>query len=106
MNITLHTDGSGYWSKVKRPVKITDIVLDDDRYGYGELMVYFDHSSWDNKVDGLIYTDKLFLKELKEYFASINLPNDIDYSEQGMQGKDYVSLDAGKDFVKAFRNKK
>lgn len=102
MNITLHTDGSGYWSNVKRQVMVTDIILDD----YDELKVYFAPSSWNTRVDGLIYTDNLFLKELKKYFASIGLPYDIDYSEQGMQGKDYVSLDAGKKFVKAFRNKK
>ena len=31
--------------------------------------------------------------------------NDVDYSEQGMQGDDYVSCDVGEEFLKAWGNK-
>lgn len=43
---------------------------------------------------GLIYTDKVFLKDIKNAFKSIGInPNKIGYSEQGMQGDTDVNLD-------------
>ena len=54
-------------------------------------------------IDGLIYTDKDFIAELRMFLAQHGLPgDDVDYSEQGMQGDDYVSLDAGEEFVRAW----
>jgi hypothetical protein len=69
VDLTLHTDGHGYWNNVKKEVKVTRIVCityDDDFYeddreveeeSWGEMRVFFDTSTWDISKDGLIYTD-------------------------------------------------
>ena len=111
---TLHTDGKGHWSKEKRSVEIVDIVLRAESYdgvlhrvpeGYGELIVVF-NKSWKTKKHGLIYTDNLFIQELRDFLDHNGLPGHlVHYSEQGMQGKDYVSLDADRKFVKAWNRK-
>jgi len=96
------TAGDGYWSAVQTAVTITDMKLgyvDDDKE-FGELCVYFDTKTWDVEHDGLIYTDSDFLNELQLFLEQQGLVGaDVDYSEQGMQGDDYVSLDVGKAFL-------
>jgi hypothetical protein len=48
----------------------------------------------------LIYTDSLFLASLKRILAEQGFDaSDVTYSEQGMQGTDYVSLDVGPKFL-------
>ena len=111
--VILHTDGKrGLWSNVAKAVRITDIQLgmgtqwEDEDDINGELRVYFDTKDWDTAEDGLIYTDTLFIKELEEFLTAQGLPGkDVCYSEQGMQGDDYVSLDAGTEFYKAWMAK-
>jgi hypothetical protein len=79
---------------------------DTDKDMFGELRVYFDTDTWDVNVHGLIYTDRGFLKELREFLNAHGLPGaDVSYSEQGMQGDDYVSLDAGHKFYAAWMQK-
>ena len=103
--IILNTDGSGLWSSKSKPVAVTYLSLsistiEDDlnRKLFGELCVYFDTASWDTDVDGLIYTDKLFAEGLNNFLKSQGFSDkaieEVYYSEQGMQGDDYVSLDA------------
>jgi hypothetical protein len=78
---------------------------DEDRI-FGELRVYFDIDTWDVDKLGLIYTDRQFEKELREFLNQQGLPGkDVSYSEQGMQGDDYVSLDAGTEFYRAWMKK-
>lgn len=99
---TLNTDGSGYWSNVAKPVKCKgiDIGYINDEKDFGELCVYFDIATWDVDKDGLIYTDRQFIAELKEALIESGIDaTSISYSEQGMQGDDYVSLDVGKEFI-------
>ena len=100
-NTTLRTSGDGYWSDVAKAVPVTQLILrHDSDADYGELQVFFDTKSWDIDRDGLIYTDTLFLHELKHFLVGkLGLSSDVHYSEQGMQGEDYVSLDAGADFI-------
>jgi hypothetical protein len=104
-NITLNTDGRGLWSSKSKPVAVTYLSLsistiedDANRKLFGELCVYFDQTSWNPDKDGLIYTDKLFLEELYAFLKSQGFSDqaidEVSYSEQGMQGDDYVSLDA------------
>lgn len=96
MSITKLTVGKSTgvdWNRNKEPrkVNITDISIEDS-----ELRVYFDES-WNAKVDGLIYGDARFEKELNKYLqknAEFGMKGKTaEYSEQGMQGKDFVSFD-------------
>ena len=69
---------------------------------HGELRVYFDTSVWDVDAQGLIYTDKLFIAELRKALAELGLSEKVDYSEAGMQGRNFVSLDVGAEFLQAW----
>lgn len=109
MNKTIFkTAGDGYWSRVKKDVTVTDMRLGSyisEDFDFGELCVYFD-KSWDIYKDGLIYTDGQFLKDLRRFLHQHGLPgDDVEYSEQGMQGDDYVSLDVGGKFLEAWGKK-
>ena len=96
-SFTLETDGKGHWSQEKRKVKITDISIGEG--GMRELRAYFSKKSWDTEKHGLIYTDKQFMKEFRKHMIKSGVPKkvayDIDYTEQGMQGDDYVSMEYG-----------
>ena len=105
--IVFNTNGSGYWSTVAKAVTITNMQCryDEDYKDFGELVVCFD-DSWICEEDGLIYTDKRFISDLRSFLDAHGLPgNDVDYSEQGMQEYDYVSLDCGARFIKAWEAK-
>ena len=97
--VVLNTAGTGLWSDVAKAVRIVDMQVlwvDDDKE-YGELAVYFD-DSWDVETDGLIYTDRQFEAELNAFLLAQGL-TEVSYSEQGMQGDDYVSCDVDADFI-------
>ena len=102
---TLHTNGKGYWSNVAKAVDITKLDLQycTAERDFGELCVYFNTNSWDVNTNGLIYTDKLFMTELRAYLQTIGFTaeeaNDVSYSEQGMQTDAYVSCDVGAVFI-------
>jgi hypothetical protein len=102
---SLNTDGSGYWSNKATSVELIDVKVPyiNDEKDFGELCVYFDTDTWDVHENGLIYTDDLFLHELKSLFNALGIAgNDVDYSEQGMQDAAYVSLDVDKDFLESW----
>lgn len=105
----LQTDGSGLWSGQCKNVKIDSIELDweegDD--GIPELLVIFDTDTWNVKELGLIYTDKLFKRQLQEFLKECGFldADTISYSEQGMQGKDFVSLDTSDEFAREYDQK-
>lgn len=106
--IVLNTGGGGYWSNTKKAVEIVDMQLGyvADEKDFGELRVYFNTDTWDVSEDGLIYTDRQFERELREFLDQQGLPGkDVSYSEQGMQGDDYVSLDIGEKFLTAWAQK-
>ena len=106
--VTLTTAGDGYWGTNRKTVKITDMILGyiNDEHTFGELRVYFDTDTWDVNTDNLIYTDRGFLKELREFLIAHGLDGlDVSYSEQGMQGDDYVSLDIGAKFINTWESK-
>ncbi len=75
-------------------------------YLQGKLKVFYDTFVWRGFIDGLIYTDVLFLKSVRNYFVRIGITekhiNGIEYSEKGMQGDNYVSFDLNHDFVVSF----
>jgi hypothetical protein len=102
---TLHTNGMGYWSRTRAAVNITGLQLSytNDELDFGELRVHFNTASWDVDTDGLIYTDKQFMRELKELLTAKGFDaSDVSYSEQGMQGDAYVSCDVGECFINTF----
>ena len=98
--VIFNTAGDGYWSRTAKAVEIVDMRLGyvaDDK-DFGELCVYFNTADWDVNKDGLIYTDKEFLHELNAFLVEQGLCA-VSYSEQGMQGDDYVSLDVEDEFI-------
>ena len=110
--VIMHTDGGGWWSRRVAAVHITDIqpqrgfIYHEEDEIRGELRVYFNTKTWKVEKDGLIYTDRKLIKELRQFLESHGLPgDDVGYSEQGMQGCNYVSLDAGEKFYSAWMRK-
>ena len=107
MNVftTLHTNGNGYWGNKRKAVDVTKLDLQycTAEKDFGELCVYFTKASWDTAVDGLVYTDKQFMTELRAYLQTLGFTeaevNDVNYSEQGMQTDAYVSCDVGAVFI-------
>ncbi len=95
---TCTTSGDGYWSDVEnrkvRVIKITPETIWDK---YIIFRAYFNTKEWRWKRDGLIYTDSRWLREFQNAFIKLGLPKalakSIDYTEQGMQGNNYVSLE-------------
>lgn len=101
------TSGDGYWSKAIRNVRITDMRLgyvSEDK-DFGELCVFFNTEDWDVNKVGLIYTDAGFKQDLQAFITEHGLVVDLCYSEQGMQGDDYVSFDVGADFLSSWEAK-
>lgn len=105
VNFRTHTNGSGYWSSKKKWVTINRIALEyvTDDNEFGELRAYFDPAEWDIDNDGLIYSDMAWKQSFLECLQTIGFSTDailhVSYSEQGMQGRDYVSLDVQEDFI-------
>ena len=104
--VIFNTAGDGYWSRTAKSVEIVDMRLGyvSDEKDFGELCVYFNTEDWDVSKDGLIYTDKQFKAELNAFLTAQGLGN-ADYSERGMQGEDYVSLDVEAGFLRAWEAK-
>ena len=107
MKVMFNTSGDGYWSNVSKAVEVTDMKLGyvSDEGDFGELCVYFNTDTWNVDTDGLIYTDSLFKQDLMQFVAEQGLVVDLCYSEQGMQGDNYVSLDVGKEFLDSWARK-
>lgn len=98
----LTTDGSGLYCDYEVTVFTTHLqvpYIDEDE-DFGELRVYFNPDAWDIERLGLIYTDQKWLNELCDALSERGYDvSDIGYSEYGMQGNDYVSLDVGEKFI-------
>jgi hypothetical protein len=104
------TGGNGLWSIMAKPVTIKGMTIPKVRVDangkYAELRIYFDTQTWDTAKDGLIYTDKKFLAEAKEYLTRAGYDvSDLTYSEQGKQGDDFVSFDVGDNFIASWTNR-
>ena len=107
----LHTDGKGLWSDEARKVFVTGLRVygygQETMHGFGGLRVYFNPSKCNIHEHRLIYTDDRFIEELRDRLHARGLPyHDVNYSEQGMQGDDYVSCAVGEDFMKAWGKRK
>ena len=101
----LNTAGDGYWSRKQTAVEVTKLMLayTNDELDFGELRVYFNTKTWDVNKDGLVYTDSQFMTELCALLTQLGFDaSDVSYSEQGMQGDNYVSCDVGECFINTF----
>ena len=105
VNWQLHTNGQGYWTRFEKTVPVTSVELSyvNDEGDFGELRAYFDTKAWDVDEVGLIYSDPRWIGEFRALMRSLGFTSlaceDISYSEQGMQGDNYVSLDVGEQFM-------
>jgi len=105
VNWQTHTGGNGLWSSSVSAVRVLRVELAyiNDEGDFGELRAYFDVRDWDTEQDGLIYTDPIWIGEFRALMKTLGFSSratdDIDYSEQGMQGDDFVSMDVGRDFL-------
>lgn len=116
--INANTNGKGRHSEEQRLVIVNRLEIGYSSLVYypedpvhGELRAYFDNSgfttgSWNVPGHGLIYTDRQWLKEFKAGLRSLGLSikavQNVSYSEQGMQGDDYVSMEFGPNFYKSW----
>jgi hypothetical protein len=106
VNWMTHTDGKGLWSQFEKTVTVIHVELayTNEDVDFGELVAYFDTSTWDITENGLIYTDPRWIDEFRGLMRSLGFTRkaceDITYSEQGMQGNNYVSMDVGADFLR------
>lgn len=114
---TASTDSRGLWSSSPRKVKLIEAKLfcpyTEDEYeedALPDLRVRFYLNSWNPDKDGLIYTDPGWLKDFKKVLLakgfSPKAVRGVEYSEQGMQGDNYVSLDISKVFLAEWQQKK
>ena len=101
VNKTFTVCGDGLWSDTATEVFVESIsmyIAADAEDGYdGDLQAYYTEETWNDSY-GLIYTDSAFLEcvhtALIKAGISIEAAEDVCYSEQGMQGDNYVSMDA------------
>jgi hypothetical protein len=105
--VIFNTKGDGYWSNTAKAVEIVDMRLGyvSDEGDFGELCVYFNTDTWNVEQDGLIYTDGQFAEDLANFLVAQGLSASVSYSEQGMQGDNYVSLDVDKAFLDSWSAK-
>jgi len=106
VNWQTHTSGNGLWSTEQKAVTILEVSLRNvnDEGNFGELCARFDTKTWNCDANGLIYTDSVWLDEFRALMRSLGFTraavNDISFSEQGMQGYNFVSMDVGSDFLR------
>ena len=110
VNWQTHTNGKGYWTQFEKTVTILEVELAyvntyvNDDGEFGELRARFDTKTWNCDENGLIYTDPQWIAEFRALMKSLgfsrNAVEDITYSEQGMQGFNFVSMDVGADFLR------
>lgn len=106
VNFCVQTNGRGYWSSTAKFVTIDRVRLAylDDECEFGELRAYFDPTEWDVNNEGLIYTDRAWMQGFRECMKTLGFSdeavNDINYSEQGMQGDNFVSMDVTGAFIR------
>ena len=91
----IQTGGDGLWSSRSTIVEVTNITVKWEGGNLVEINASFDPNTWNVERDGLIYTDKMFLEGLRRKISDLSGVNmTLDYTEQGMQGDDYISLES------------
>lgn len=94
--IDLIFGGDSLWSDApSQNIRVSlsaNYFYDGEVYENVQLNAYFDTSDWNVSEKGLIYTDKIFERMLNEALLDRGYPKAY-YSEQGMQGNNYVNFD-------------
>ena len=109
--LTASTNGKGYYTDQAKKVRITEIRI--SRYVRSknkpllQMEVYFNTKDWNTKKDDLIYGDEKWISELRKGLQSIGfIATGLDYTEQGMQEDDFVSVEtSNKAAVESFLSK-
>lgn len=112
------TYGNGLWSNRQKTIhhnraelsiyngnnEIEEFYSGNVKNTHAEFRVYFTKKDWNTNEHGIIYTDRNWIKDfrsqLKVMGYSSKALREVDYSEAGMQGANYVSLDVGRNFLK------
>ena len=99
------TDGKGFWSNKKADISIRKLEIEpcqDQLCTLEEIFVrvFWDPEYWNIEKDGLIYTDEGFRDSLSKKLCELYPGSGIDwsnlhYTEQGMQGKNFVHMIIG-----------
>ena len=107
---TLYVSGDGEYCKSYKSVRIVDMNIfamindnkaDECEYEGVVVEVKFDSRDWKIEDDGLIYTDSGFLSDLQLFFESKGVDaSALEYTEHGMQGEEWVSLEADEAFFR------
>lgn len=119
VSISANTNGKGKWTTETRAVDIVKLTIGHSSHAFfpedpfkGELRAHFEphgftHGSWNVEGHGLIFGDRLWLKEFKAGMRiagfSIKAAQNIKYGELELQGDDYVSLDVGPAFYASWQ---
>lgn len=85
-------DSHGYWGKsdFEAEFTITKVEVDYDiEKNYGSVDIYL--TNYNAGIYGLIYTDEKFEKDIDELMKNSGFG--LNYSEQGMQGHNFVNMD-------------
>jgi hypothetical protein len=94
VNWAVQTGGDGLWSSRSAIVEVTKLTIKWEGGSVVEINASFDPNTWNVEHYGLIYTDKMFLEGIRRKISDLCGNNTtMDYTEQGMQGEDYVSLE-------------
>ena len=108
LKLTCRVTGDGYWGAgectVTGQLRFKTYEPDDNTTGFAEARFYLD--DWDADEQGLIYSDSLFIQDLQDGLNRLGIAGrGIDYSESGMQGDDYVSMDASYELARDVRDR-
>jgi hypothetical protein len=105
VNFRTETNGNGYWSATAKFITIDRVALNylNDEGDFVELRAHFKTAEWDIDNHGLIYTDRAWIHSFRQCMKTLGFSDaavkDINYSEQGMQGETFVSMDVGQKFL-------
>ena len=99
----VQTGGDGLWSSRSTIVEVTNITVKWEGGSTVEITASFDPMTWNVEHHGLIYTDKMFLEGIRRKLSDLcGINMTLDYTEQGMQGDNYVSLESNDQLVAVY----
>ena len=89
-------DGNGYWGMSEKIHKfgVEELNIEGGKDSILIDIIFNKHSATKYKRFEYIYTDETFIKDVRKHLKKIGIkPNDVDYTEQGMQGVKFVNIE-------------